>query len=78
MIVNMHEAKTQLSKLIRRVEAGEEIIIGRNDRPVARLVPYQDRPTTRAPGRLRGRIRIAEDFDATSEEVLRDFEASST
>lgn len=58
----MHAAKTHLSRLLDRVEAGEEIIIARNNRPVARLVSYAEEPV-RAPGRLRGRLRIAEDFD---------------
>lgn len=74
MIVDVQEAKEQLSELIRRVEAGEEVIIGRNAQPVARLVPYRNRPATRTPGRLRDRIHIAEDFNDTSEEFLEDFE----
>ncbi len=44
MIVNMHDAKTQLSKLVKRVEAGEEIVIARNGEPVAKLVPYTETP----------------------------------
>jgi prevent-host-death family protein len=64
MVVNVHEAKTQLSRLLARVEAGEEVVIGRAGVPVARLVPY--RSTTRAtrrPGTWRGRVRIGVDFD---------------
>lgn len=60
--VNVHEAKTHLSRLLERVERGEEVIIARNGRPVARLVPVQS--ARRKPGRLKGRIRIAKDFDA--------------
>lgn len=60
--VNIYDAKTNLSKLIERVEAGEEIVIARSGRPVARLVPAQ-RISARIPGSLRGRVRIAADFD---------------
>ncbi len=76
MIVNMHEAKSSLSQLVRRVAAGEEIIIGRNGEPVARLVPYHHAASPRAPGRLRGRIELAPDFDATPDDVLESFEGS--
>jgi prevent-host-death family protein len=59
--LNVHAAKTHLSRLLDRVEAGEEIIIARNNRPVARLVAYAE--PIRSPGRLRDQLRIAEDFD---------------
>jgi prevent-host-death family protein len=59
----MHEAKTHLSRLIQRVEAGEEIIIGRSGKPVAKLVPYQEERVQRRPGALKGKIWIADDFD---------------
>src|SRR5438093_1041592 len=60
--VNIHEAKTRFSQLIERVERGEEIVIARGGKPVARLVPLEAGP--RALGRMRGRIRVADDFDA--------------
>jgi prevent-host-death family protein len=60
--VSIHEAKTHLSRLLERVEGGEEIVIARNRTPVAKLVPLAAEP--RRPGRLRGRIEIAADFDA--------------
>ncbi len=59
----MYEAKTQLSKLLQRVEAGEEIIIARHGRPVARLVPAQRERSPRVPGAWAGRGWIADDFD---------------
>lgn len=62
--VNVHEAKTHLSRLLARVEAGEEIVISRGGRPVARLVPVATPSLPRALGMDRGRLRIAEDFDA--------------
>lgn len=67
--LNVHAAKTHLSRLLDRVEAGEEIIIARNNRPVARLVSYTAEEV-RAPGRLRGQLRIATDFDAPLPEQL--------
>ena len=60
--VTIHEAKTHLSRLLERVQGGEEIVIARNRTPVAKLVPLAVEP--RRPGRLRDRIRIAADFDA--------------
>ena len=69
MIVNIHEAKTQLSKLLARVAAGEEIIIAKAGKPIARLSPIRARQT-RVPGRFAGQGYIADDFDAP----LRDFE----
>ena len=65
MLCNIHEAKTHLSKLLERVEQGEEVIIGRAGRPVARLVPYEASGQDRQPGLMRGRIEIHDDFDAS-------------
>lgn len=62
-IVNMHEAKTILWKLVELVEAGEEVIIARADRPVARLTPVEP-PLPRKLGAWRGRVWMADDFDA--------------
>lgn len=70
MIVNTHEAKTRLSELLRKVEAGEEVIIGRAGRPVARLMPYEDSPEPRQPGAWTGRVRISGDFDQLPDEYL--------
>jgi prevent-host-death family protein len=63
--VNMHEAKTHLSRLVERVEAGEEIVISRAGRPVARMIAVRAAAGSRSPGRLRGRIRMSDDFDAS-------------
>lgn len=72
--VNIHEAKTHFSKLVERVEAGEEIVIARNGDPVAKLVPYVERKERRLGG-LEGRIWISPDFDSdeTNEEIWREF-----
>lgn len=75
MVVNIHEAKTHLSSLIARVESGEEVVIGRNGQPVARLVPYVGKAEPRSPGRWHGQVRISDDFDATPEWLLEAFEA---
>ena len=71
--VNIYDAKTQLSKLIARVEAGEQITISRNGRPAAKLVPIDTSPQPRTPGALSGQIRIADDFDAFGPEEERDW-----
>ncbi len=72
--VNIYDAKTHLSKLLERVEAGEEIIIARNGRPVARLVPAQrDRPP-RVSGAWAGKVWMSDDFDEPDEELLDLFE----
>jgi len=62
--VNIYEAKTRLSQLVDRAEAGEEIIIARGGRPAARLTAFRPPAIQRKPGRMRGRVRIAPDFDA--------------
>jgi len=61
--VNVHEAKTQLSRLLARVENGEEITIARAGRPVARLLPALQQGKRRMPGSLKGRIHLDERFD---------------
>jgi prevent-host-death family protein len=74
--INVHEAKTHLSRLLERVEAGEEIIIARSGKPVARLVPMKR--VRRRPGGMKGRIWISEDFDAPlPEEIARAFRGES-
>ncbi len=68
--MNIHEAKTHLSRL----EGGEEVVIARAGRPVARLVAFHVRTSPRAPGMWRGRVTLAADFDVTPEDILADFE----
>lgn len=63
IVVGIHEAKTHLSKLIKRVEAGDEVIVKSFDRPVARLVPYSGRAGERKPGLLAGKIVVKPGFD---------------
>jgi len=61
--VNVHEAKTHLSKLLARVEAGERIIIAKAGKPVAELGPINERPARRILGRDRGLVIIHPEFD---------------
>jgi prevent-host-death family protein len=71
--VNVYEAKTHLSRLLDRVEAGEEIVIGRAGRPIARLVPYRKPAVQRRPGGWRNKVWIAEDFDELPEVITAAF-----
>ncbi len=72
-MVNVYEAKTSLSKLLTEVEAGEEIVISRNGRPIARLTPIQQRTEPRVLGDLAGQILVAPDFDEFTEQDERDW-----
>lgn len=75
MAVNIHEAKTHLSKLIERVLQGEEITIAKGGRPVARLVPLGSPKGRRSPGSAQGQVTLDATFDAPlPEEILRRFE----
>jgi prevent-host-death family protein len=72
---NIHDAKTNLSRIIERVEHGEEIIISRAGHPVAKVVPLSSRVDRRARGSLRGKLVVAEDWDSdeVNESIARDF-----
>lgn len=73
--VNIHQAKTQLSRLLERVRQGEEVIVAKAGRPIAKLVPFGDTVRRRTPGSARGKISMSDDFDAPlPDEVLRAFE----
>ena len=71
-LINIHEAKTQLSKLLSRVALGEEFTIANRGVPVAKLVPYNNSKNEgdRIPGRLAGQIQINDDFNELDEEVI--------
>lgn len=71
-IVNIHEAKTHLSQLLEKVRRGEEVIIGKAGRPVARLVPMEPSPVRRSPGSAQGRFRISRNFDAPLPKAILD------
>lgn len=72
---NIHEAKTQLSRIIERVERGERVVISRAGRPVAKVVPFPSKVQRRGRGSLTGQIELADDWDspAVNEEIARDF-----
>jgi prevent-host-death family protein len=72
--VNVHEAKTNLSELLRKVENGEEIVIARAGKPVARLVPASVVPVKRLLGTAKGVVKMSKDFnDPLPEDLLREF-----
>jgi len=72
--VGMHEAKSQLSRLVALAEDGEEVVIQRSGRPVARLVAVgARRPVAEAFGALRGKIELADDFDELPPELVEHF-----
>ena len=74
-IVNVHEAKTHLSRLLARVEAGEEIVIARRGKPVARLVPHRASRPVRRFGALKGRLTVDDSvFDPLPESELAGWE----
>lgn len=73
--VNIHEAKTHFSRLLARVKAGEEVIIAKAGKPIARLVAVKEQPAQRVAGSAKGQVKIAPDFDAPlPEAVLEAFE----
>jgi prevent-host-death family protein len=74
-MINTHEAKTHLSRLLERVAGGEEIVIGKAGKPIAKLVPYIERKEPRKLGTLKGKIWLAPDWDSdeTNEEIARLF-----
>ncbi len=75
-IVNVHAAKTHLSRLLERVESGEEVVIARAGRPIARLVPFVETPRRRWFGAMKDEIRILPGFDEADAEIQRDFDDS--
>lgn len=76
----MHEAKTQLSRLVERAEAGEDVILQRNGKPVVRLVPIADEPPSLASvrGVWRGKVHEAADFDALPPDIAAAFGSDET
>ncbi len=76
--VNIHEAKTHLSQLLQKVIDGEEVIIAKSGAPVARLIPYEQKPQPRLPGSAKGKIWIAPDFnEPLPDDILNAFEAKT-
>ena len=74
MVVNIHEAKTQFSRLLARVATGEEIVIARAGKPIARLAPLAERSKRRVLGQDKGLFEVPEDFDdPLPDDILADF-----
>ena len=71
-IVNVHQAKTHLSKLLARVRKGEEIVLAKAGKPVAKIVPFEPAPKRRVPGSARGQFTMSDDFDAPLPEKILD------
>ena len=74
MKVNMHEAKSQLSRLARRAWRGEDVVICKSGQPWLRLIPYRERLERRQPGGLEGQICMRANFDADDEDTVEAFE----
>ena len=76
--VNIHEAKTHLSRLVEKAEGGREVTIARAGKPVARLVPFKKKEVPRKKGLLKGKIWIGQDFDEPlPQEILDAFEGKA-
>jgi prevent-host-death family protein len=74
--VNMHQAKSSLSRLVERALAGEDIVIARNGEPLVRLVPVpRKKEARRVPGRSKGKIWISPEFEFSEQEITQLFEA---
>lgn len=71
--VSIHDAKTHFSSLVARAEAGEEIVVCRGSKPVAKIVRYEPPREPRRPGALRGQIHIADDFDELPDDIAECF-----
>lgn len=68
-IINIHQAKTNFSKLVEKVQSGDEIVIGKAGKPVAKLVGYKKQTKPRKLGLLKGKITIPDNFDDEDEEI---------
>jgi prevent-host-death family protein len=73
-IVNIHEAKTHLSRLIDQVAAGSEVIIAKAGKPLAKLTPFTVQAQPKKHGLLKGKIKVPDGFNATDETIVADFE----
>lgn len=73
--INIHDAKTHFSRLLSRVESGEEIIIAKAGKPIARLVPVEKKAIKRRPGSAKGLIVMKNSFfEPLPEDILKEFE----
>jgi prevent-host-death family protein len=72
-LINMHQAKTHLSRLVRQACDGQEVIVGRAGEPLVRLVAFKAGAPKRKSGLLKGKIRIADDFEETPTDMINVF-----
>ncbi|GAB4411833.1 MAG: hypothetical protein OHK0032_07790 [Thermodesulfovibrionales bacterium] len=73
--VNIHDAKTHFSRLLSRVESGEEIVIAKAGKPVAKIVPLTEKVNKRTPGSAKGRVVLKKSFfEALPDYILKEFE----
>ena len=77
MQVNMHEAKSKLSALAEKAWEGETVVIAKAGKPYLDLIPHKEGSRQRTPGRFKGQIRIADDFDKTPEDIIDAFEGKN-
>jgi prevent-host-death family protein len=73
MTYNIHEAKTNFSKLVEQVQNGEKVIIAKSGNPIAQLIPFKNRLSKRIPGSAKGQVVIKPDFDQLPEEIMEGF-----
>lgn len=73
VIRNISQAKAELSALIARVQQGDEVILAKSGKPVAKIVPYRGAAQRRVPGSMKGEIRIAPDFDELPDDMAEAF-----
>lgn len=74
-IINIHEAKTNLSRIVEEVAAGAEVLIAKAGKPMARLVPLQAKPAKKKLGLLKGKIKVPDNFNAPlPDDVIAGFE----
>jgi len=76
--MNIHQAKTHLSRLLVEVQSGREVVITKAGRPIAKLVPYTGHAERRTPGGWQGLVRISPDFDELPVEIIDAFEGRGT
>lgn len=76
-LVNIYQAKTQLSQLIQQAQQGQDVIIAKAGKPVVKVIPYTTKTKNRKPGLLKGQITISPDFDEEDEEINQLFYGSN-
>ncbi|HVQ43543.1 MAG TPA: type II toxin-antitoxin system Phd/YefM family antitoxin [Candidatus Saccharimonadia bacterium] len=76
-VVNIHEAKTQLSKYLQEAAEGKEVVIGKYGQPIARLVPFESDKPKIVFGLLKGKFSVSDNFDEPDEELIRMFEGEA-